>query len=63
MEVSHFCCNVSWTDVLTALGTVGAVLAALFGYFVPRWFPPRLRLASDQRLKPDFGVWLKSRLS
>jgi hypothetical protein len=39
-----YCCDVSWTDVLTALGTVGAVLVALFGYFVPRWFPPLLRL-------------------
>lgn len=40
-----YCCDVSWTDVLTALGTVGAVSVALFGYFVPRWFPPLLRLA------------------
>jgi hypothetical protein len=40
-----YCCDVSWTDVLTALGTVGAVLVALFGYFLPRLFPPRLRLA------------------
>jgi hypothetical protein len=39
------CCDVSWTDVLTALGTVGAVVVALFGQFLPRLFPPRLQLA------------------
>lgn len=39
------CCTTLWTDVLTALGTVGAVVVALFGYLLPRFFPPRLRVA------------------
>lgn len=39
------CCDVSWTDALTAIGTVGAVAVALFGQFLPRLFPPRLRVS------------------
>lgn len=34
--------SMHWTDVLTAFGTVGAVVVALFGYFIPKFFPPRL---------------------
>ena len=37
-------CDTSWTDVLTAIGTVGAVGVALFRYFLPKLFPPQLRL-------------------
>lgn len=37
--------DTSWTDVLTAVGTVGAVVVALFGYFLPKLFPPKLRIA------------------
>jgi hypothetical protein len=38
------CCTTSWTDVLTALGTVGAVVVALFVWFLPKFFPPKLQL-------------------
>lgn len=38
------CCETSWTDVLTAVGTVGAVIVALFGNFLPKLFPPRLQI-------------------
>src|SRR5262249_39388225 len=31
-------------DVLTAIGTVGAVVVALFGYFIPKLFPPQIRI-------------------
>jgi hypothetical protein len=37
-------CDVSWSDVLTAIGTVGAVAVALFGSLIPKWFPPNLRI-------------------
>jgi hypothetical protein len=29
----------SWTDIATAIGTVGAVVVALFGQFLPKLFP------------------------
>lgn len=34
----------NWVDVLTAIGTVSAVVVALFGYFLPKLFPPQLRM-------------------
>ena len=42
----------SWTDVATAIGTVGAVVVALFGNFLPRLFPPKLSV----RLANPLGV-------
>ena len=42
METCPEC--IVWTDVLTAVGTVGAVVVALFGYFLPKLFPPQLRV-------------------
>lgn len=38
------CCTTSWTDVATAVGTVGAVVVALFVWFLPKFFPPKLQL-------------------
>jgi hypothetical protein len=46
-RVQMCCCTTSWTDVLTALGTVGAVLVALFGQFLPRLFTPQLQLTKS----------------
>lgn len=37
-------CDTSWTDVLTAIGTVGAVVVALFGQFLGKLMPPRLQI-------------------
>ena len=48
----------SWTDVATAIGTVGAVVVALFGNFLPRLFPPKLSIAVVNPRGVRQQVWL-----
>lgn len=58
--MKEYCCPISWTDIATAVGTVGAVIVALFGQFVPKLFPPKLRikLHNPKGLKQQIGYYV-----
>ncbi len=57
---SHWVCKTSWTEILTALGTVGAVLTALGVSIYQEWIKPiRKRAVMDLSITPEWPDCLK----